>query len=207
MTDERFKEIQATPIVRDSILLKLEHIRRYLNSGKSSIMIGAGFSKNAKKAPSVNVKDWNALTEDFLDRIYTKEERKNLNLRFVSPLRIASQIEASYGRHELEDIIKCAVPDESLTPGILHEELVSLPWKDIFTMNYDTLIERAAKAVGKKYEVVTTRETLYYQSSGRIVKLHGSHPNARPYSITEEDYRWYKEDYPVLVNTVRQAVF
>lgn len=206
MTDERFKEIQATPIVRDSILLKLEHIRRYLNSGKSSIMIGAGFSKNAKKAPSVNVKDWNALTEDFLDRIYTKEERKNLNLRFVSPLRIASQIEASYGRHELEDIIKCAVPDESLTPGILHEELVSLPWKDIFTMNYDTLIERAAKAVGKKYEVVTTRETLYYQSSGRIVKLHGSHPNARPYIITEEDYRCYKEEYPEFVNTVRQAL-
>lgn len=206
MTDDRFKEIQSLPQVRDSIILKLEHIRRYLNLGKASIMVGAGFSKNAKKAPSVTVKDWNALTNDFIDRLYTKEELSHLNLKFVSPLRIASQIEATYGRHELEDIIKSAVPDESLTPGLLHENLVRLPWKDIFTMNYDTLIERAAKAIGKKYEIVTTKETLYYQSGGRIIKLHGSHPNAKPFIITEEDYRCYKDEYPEFVNTVRQAL-
>ncbi|MFS6554801.1 hypothetical protein VPJ68_04770, partial [Parabacteroides distasonis] len=84
MTDDRFKEIQSLPQVRDSIILKLEHIRRYLNLGKASIMVGAGFSKNAKKAPSVTVKDWNALTNDFIDRLYTKEELSHLNLKFVS---------------------------------------------------------------------------------------------------------------------------
>ena len=206
MTEDRFREIQSIPGVRDSIILKLEHIRRYLNLGKASIMVGAGFSKNAKKAPSVKVKDWNALTNDFINRLYTKEELNNLDLKFVSPLRIASQIEATYGRHELEEIIKYAVPDESLTPGLLHEDLVRLPWKDIFTMNYDTLIERAANAIGKKYEIVTTKETLYYQSSGRIIKLHGSHPNAKPFIITEEDYRCYTNEYPEFVNTVRQAL-
>lgn len=206
MTEDRFKEIQSFPSVRDSIILKLEHIRRYLKDGKASVMVGAGFSKNAKKSASVKVKDWNELTEDFLNRIYTPEERSELDLKYVSPLRIASQIEATYGRHELEDIIKSAVPDESLSPGTLHEALVNLNWRDIFTMNYDTLIERAARLTGAKYEVVTNRETLFYQSYKRIIKLHGSHPDARPYIITEEDYRTYPSQYPEFVNTVRQAL-
>lgn len=206
MTEDRFKEIQSIPSVRDSIILKLEHIRRYLKDGKASVMVGAGFSKNAKKSASVKVKDWNELTEDFLNRIYTPEERSELDLKYVSPLRIASLIEATYGRHELEDIIKSAIPDESLSPGMLHEALVYLNWRDIFTMNYDTLIERAARLTGAKYDVVTNRETLFYQSYKRIIKLHGSHPDARPYIITEEDYRTYPAQYPEFVNTVRQAL-
>ena len=206
MTEDRFREIQSIPGVRDSIILKLEHIRRYLKDGKASVMVGAGFSKNAKKSASVKVKDWNELTEDFLNRIYTAEERTELDLRYVSPLRIASQIEATYGRHELEDIIKSAIPDESLSPGMLHEALVNLNWRDIFTMNYDTLIERAARSTGAKYDVVTNRETLFYQSLKRIIKLHGSHPDARPYIITEEDYRSYPTKYPEFVNTIRQAL-
>lgn len=206
MTEDRFKEIQLIPSVRDSIILKLEHIRRYLKDGKASVMVGAGFSKNAKKSASVKVKDWNELTEDFLNRIYTPEERSELDLRYVSPLRIASQIEATYGRHELEDIIKSAIPDESLSPGILHEAMVNLNWRDIFTMNYDTLIERAARSTGAKYDIVTNRETLFYQSFKRIIKLHGSHPDARPYIITEEDYRSYPTQYPEFVNTIRQAL-
>lgn len=206
MTEERFNQIKAMPGVRDSIILKLEHIRRYLNMGKASVMVGAGFSKNAKKSHSVEVKDWNALAQAFIDRLYTKDEQKNISFKYTSPLRIASQVEATYGRHELEDIIKAAVPDESLTPGALHEQLVGLGWRDIFTTNYDTLIERAAVSTGMKYEVVTTKETLYYQASKRIIKLHGSHPNARPLIITEEDYRRYPQEFPEFVNTVRQAL-
>ena len=35
--------------------------------------------------------------------------------------------------------------DEAYQPGKVHDLLMSLPWTDVFTTNYDTLLERAFK--------------------------------------------------------------
>lgn len=40
----------------------------------------------------------------------------------------------------------------------------------------------------------------------RIIKLHGSIPQVKPYIISDEDYRTYPDKYSALVNTVQQAM-
>ena len=43
-----------------------------------------------------------------------------------------------------EKILKQAVPDEDFVPSRLYKKLMELPWCDVFTTNYDTLLERTA---------------------------------------------------------------
>ena len=86
--------------------------------------------------------------------------------------------------------------------------MLELPWKDIFTTNYDTLLERAAEKVTKRrYNVVVSQNDLINSADAtRIVKLHGSFPSYRPFIITEEDYRTYPVKFAAMVNTVQQAL-
>ena len=85
---------------------------------------------------------------------------------------------------------------------------MNLPWGDVFTTNYDTLLERAAKnIINKKYDVVYKSDNLPHSEAPRIIKLHGSFPpKETPLIITEEDYRTYPEKYSPFVNTVQQAI-
>lgn len=168
-------------------------------------MVGAGFSKNAEAGEEVQIKDWNALCEDFYTALF--DEKPSVEkFKLKSALRFAQQVQSSQGRAALDEIIKKAVPNESISPGFLHKKLVSLKWRDIFTTNYDTLLEDAAKTVFRNYHTVTSKNSLIYQPHPRIVKLHGSFPDNRPFIITEEDYRTYPALFPEFVNTIRQAL-
>ena len=48
----------------DSLRMKLDHIKRYLDAGKAAVFVGAGFSKNARMPDHAEMKDWNALGLD-----------------------------------------------------------------------------------------------------------------------------------------------
>ncbi len=50
-----------------------------------------------------------------------------------------------FGRSALDDFLTEVIPDEHYEPGFVHETLMTLPWSDVFTTNYDTLLERAGK--------------------------------------------------------------
>ena len=182
---------------------KLEHIQRFLHDGLASCMVGAGFSLNAERERNVQVKLWEGLALDFYQRLYGgKPEKSDLSLK--SALKLASQVECQYGRHELDRIIEDAIPNDKLKPGPLHSALVNLPWRDIFTTNYDQLLENTPTKFS--YSIVTNKDTLLYRPHPRIIKLHGSFPNVKPYIISEEDYRKYPDQHPEFVNTVRQSL-
>lgn len=188
----------------DSLRMKLEHIKRYLDVGKAAVFVGAGFSKNAQMPEHAEMKDWNALGLDFYRKLYGEPEVGSL--MFQNPINLATQVEASFGRHELDSLIEQSLPDDVIVHSPLHVSLLNLGWHDVFTTNYDTLLERACLDADKPYTVVYNKDTLLYSRSPRIVKLHGSFPNIHPYIITEEDYRTYPQCYPEFVNTVRQSL-
>ena len=185
---------------------KLDRIRRYLLLGKASVMVGAGFSRNADVPSHIEVKQWDGVGKDIYCRLNAVGKVDDSKLVFKTPMRLASQFAAVFGRNELDNLIKDAIPDESLSPGVLHKQLLELPWKDVFTTNYDTLLERARVGLKHIYSVVTSKEMLLYKTSPRIVKLHGSFPDKTPFLMTEEDFRTYPQKYPEFVNTVRQAL-
>jgi hypothetical protein len=191
----------------DSISIYLDEIARRLWSGHASIMVGTGFSKNAKanSQTAPPFPDWPQLGNSFYEKLYNRIPDGKQN--YLNPLKLAEEVQAAFGRPALDDLIRFKIPDDFYEPSDLHIKLLDLPWVDVFTTNYDTLLERACKNVSeRKYDIVINKEDLIYSSKPRIIKLHGSFPSKRPFIATEEDYRKYPVEYAPFVNTVQQAL-
>lgn len=188
-----------------------EEIIEALVSGHASVMVGSGFSNNADKNgyTKKHFKDWNGLADAFYEKLYGKrKDADKPNKAYLSPLKLAQQVEEVFDRKTLDNIIINELPDSDYIPSETHELLLKLPWNDVFTTNYDTLLERAtAKIPDRRYNVILNQDELVDSTDApRIVKLHGSFPGVRPFIITEEDYRRYPTDHAVFVNTVQQSL-
>lgn len=169
---------------------------------RAAVQVGAGVSRNADKI-SAAVPDfplWYQLAARLQEALGPKVAGQDA-------LRLGQMYENTYGRAKLDDLLIELIPDGKYEPGPLHARLLSLPWADVFTTNYDTLLERARRSVSEqKYEVVETPADLTRAEQPRIVKLHGSFPARRPFVFTAEDYRRYPTDMAPFVNLVRQSV-
>ena len=186
----------------------IRDISEALAQGHAALMVGAGFSKNAKRITATDKRflDWKELSNLFYTSLYGKEGGPGKE--YCSSLRLAQELETISGRPRLDSILKDAAPDLDYAPTELYTRLMELPWKDVFTTNYDTLLERAADTVtSRRYHVVVSQEDLVNSNDvPRIIKLHGSFPSHRPFIITEEDYRTYPVQFAPLVNTVQQSL-
>ena len=181
---------------------------------RASVMVGAGFSFNAKKRYSTarSFPSWATLTESLVKRLYPdcekQQERAMRNAGSTSgALRLSEEFEAAFGRTVLLNHVREIIPDREHEPGTLHQELLKLSWADVFTTNYDTLLERAAIPLRQqRYEVVRCVGDLPLKQSPRIVKLHGTLPELRDLILTEEDYRTYPDKFSPFVAEVQVAM-
>lgn len=200
-------ELETNYSVSDDIRLYLDEIAERLLTGHATLMVGAGFSKNA--APVAGVKNkfpnWNELGEFFFEKIHGKNASGQI--KFLSPLKLAEEIEVLFGRPALDNLLTDKIPDDSHKPTELYTKLLQLEWRDVFTTNFDTLLERATEdIVDRNYQVVVKKGDIVSSKSPRIIKLHGSFPSHTPFIITEEDYRIYPDVFAPFVNTVHQAL-
>ncbi len=192
--------------IPNSLLPHLNEIAARLWSGHAAIMVGAGFSRNAtpKNDACKGFPDWNQLGDLFYEK--TRGE-KIKDGRFLNVLKLADEVQASFGRPMLHQLLRDSIPDNDYEPSNLHVDLLKLPWSDVLTTNYDTLLERAARSVAERnYHLVVNNQNLIYSERPRIIKLHGSFPSVEPFIITEEDYRRYPNDFAPFVNTVQQSL-
>lgn len=188
--------------VPDSIRPYLNEIAERLWADRAAVMVGAGFSKNAGNG----FPDWNQLGDLFYQKAHGFKPDPATQT-YMNVLRLAEDVQAAAGRPVLDNLLRSNIPDLDIEPSSLHVDLLEFPWVDVFTTNYDTLLERAsAKVVNRRYEQVVNKEDIPYAIKPRIVKLHGSFPSERPFIITEEDYRRYPHDYAPFVNTVQQSL-
>lgn len=158
----------------------IEDIAVALANNHAALMLGAGFSKNADKLVATDREflDWNELSDLFYDGV--NNDQTETGKRYCSSLRLAQEVEVISGRPRLEELLNMAVPDQDYGPSDLYVKLMELPWADVFTTNYDTLLERAADMVtSRRYNVVVTQEDLVNSGgSPRIVTWHISVPQA-----------------------------
>jgi hypothetical protein len=186
--------------------------------GKASVMIGAGFSRNAlptsSTLPATKLfPGWGELTENMAKELYAGPNDRALLAKAIQSasstsgaLRIADEYQAWKGRGKLDALLRKAIPDEKFRPGPLHNLLFKLPWADILTTNFDTLLERAAaEEIDRRYTVVRSQHDIPGSLKPRIVKLHGSFPDTKPFIITEDDFRTYEQVNPIMVNLVQQS--
>lgn len=191
-------------------------------NGAASVMVGAGFSKNAENIHHSNLRppNWTELAEKMYCELYPKTEdmseedenkwnqEKIIKTSGKNVTKLAEEYIVTFDRNRMNRLIEKNISDESYKPGKLHNELLKLDWEDVFTTNYDTLLERATKLTGKplNYKLITSQYDLPGSTSHRIIKLHGSIPHIKPYIISEEDYRTYPCKYSAFVNTVQQSM-
>jgi DNA-binding transcriptional MerR regulator len=187
--------------IADEIKPYLNEIAERLWSGHATVMVGAGFSKNAHES----FPNWDQLGNIFYKKIHNKEPEGHQH--YLNILKLANEVQAAFGRPALDQLLRSSIPDKEYEPSSSHVKLLELPWNDVFTTNYDTLLERACTNVdSQKFDVVINKEDLVYSEKPRIIKLHGSFPSQRPLIITEEDYRKYPKDFAPFVNTVQQSL-
>ena len=181
-------------------------IRQAFANNNAAVMVGSGFSRNAVGGDSlatwldVAKALWNELNPDVKEANFSTEMVTQLGEQYARVFSVAA----------LENRLKQLIPDHQVVPGPLHDQLLRLQWSEIFTTNYDTLLERAAeKIIETAHFTVRCREDIPMSKilgRRRIVKLHGSFPSQRPFIFTEENYRKYPQDFAPFVNLVRQSL-
>lgn len=180
---------------------------------RTAIMVGAGFSLNAVPKPGVEstFPQWKDLARAMFDQLHPfipgHSDVVELDRQFNGSnyLRLASEYEAEFGECRLNQLIQAQVPDSRYLPGSLHYKLMELPWADVFTTNYDTLLERVY-IPGRVYSPVIDPAQLTTAVAPRIIKLHGSFSPNTKLIITEEHFRCYPKDFAPFVNTVQQSL-
>lgn len=196
----------STGTIEAASQVHLLALRKALSNRNAAVMVGAGFSRNA--VGGENLATWRQLSEALSMEL--EPGRPSGNFSPAAAAQLAEQYSRVFSPTHLEQLIKRCVPDDQVTPGPLHKSLLELPWSEVFTTNYDTLLERTAERMFEvSYFTVCSREDIPQSKvlgRRRIVKLHGSLPSSRPFILTEEDYRTYPFRFAPFVNLVRQSL-
>lgn len=200
----------------NNIAKKLDDPNKY---GPISVFVGAGFSKNAISLDDYqNSLSWEELSEKMYEEIYpTPKEKEDIEAwnkekikktSGTNVLKLAEEYKSLFGRNELDKFIEKNINDDIFIPGKIHKELLKLNWNDVFTTNYDTLLEQTIDQIqiNKNYRIITNQNDLPGSTHPRIIKLHGTIGSSKPYIICEEDYRTYPINYAPFVNTVKQSM-
>ena len=196
--------------------LFFNHIRDALwrRTSQASVMIGSGFSRNARKdrpdAPEIPL--WSDLADGLAKSLLVAQDERDFEADTQhhsasdSALDLAEKYKKSFGRARLHQFLIESVRNEDFSPGEIHRRLLKLPWRDVFTTNWDTLLEQCLPVPEQSYDLVTSVDHLPVSSPPRIVKLHGSFPGTFPLIITRSDYDSYPDVFAPYVNTVQQAM-
>ena len=195
----------------------MNHVRDALwsHAGHASVMVGSGFSKYAQPArpDAGELPLWHELAMAMFEKLHPptpSDGQQRTPVDFSDPndaLKLAQEFKDSFGRSSLHLFLQQQIRDGDFNPGEFHRRLLKLPWRDVFTTNWDTLLERTRLTVPERpHSVVHNKDEIPLSAQPRIIKLHGSLDGHYPLIVTEQDYQTYPEQYAPFVNTVQQAM-
>lgn len=169
---------------------------------EAAVMVGAGFSRVCNRE---NTSPAPPLWSDFKSEMATALGYKSGD--GLDALRLAQEYQTLHGDSGLDQLIRRLVVDDQWEPGPLHTQLLELPWRDVLTTNWDTLLERTQPQTPDRiYSCVRTVQEIAHRAKPRIVKLHGSLPAHKPFIFTEDDYRTYPARFAPFVNLAQQVM-
>lgn len=179
-----------------------EAFARALWQEEAAVMVGAGFSR-------VCMRERNSPVPPLWSTFKTEMEAALGYSHGEGPdaLRLAQEYQTLHGDNGLDKLISRLVADDQWEPGPLHKKFLELPWRDVLTTNWDTLLERTKPQTPDRiYSCVRTVQDIPHQARPRIVKLHGSLPSHKPFIFTEDDYRTYPILFAPFVNLAQQVM-
>lgn len=221
-----------------SYLKNLEELKDKYQDGIVSLLIGTGFSLNAYK----DMPMWDILLLDMAKALYsptTSEDDLRALIR-KDPTLIVSKFLETNERFKLDNYIEQRIPffdndlhawvaprtgTDPISKAILHDNdfylhyhLLNGEWRNIFTTNYDNLLELASERKNSHYKIVTNSQGLLGTANYRhIIKLHGDIWNplrtddydfsfdgqqGMRYVISKSDYDQYRDIHEELHNKI-----
>lgn len=164
----------------------------------AAVFVGAGFSRNAELAGEDTPPPprWRDLHDAMAQELYKDRWQEAP----ADSLRLADEFRIYFGQTALTEFLHKQIADVSWKPGELHRVLMALPWSEILTTNYDTLLERASY----KHRAVRDESDLGQIRGARVIKLHGSIDSNTHLILSEDDFRTYPVKHAAFVNTARQ---
>lgn len=143
-----------------------------LSENTPVLFLGAGFSYGAKN--KANAMDGNGLKDyiykNMVEKRIEKEDReevKDYNLR-----RLCDEVYNLDGRKDelyafLQEMF------ENTQPSSFHDNLIKYPWKDIYTVNIDDLVENIYAKNNKTLLVQNKQNLIINDEEVQLFKLHG----------------------------------
>ncbi|MEP4929487.1 MAG: SIR2 family protein [Hyphomicrobiales bacterium] len=179
-----------------------EAFAQALWDNEAAVMVGSGFSRVCTREADAPMPPlWGDFAANMKSALGYAPDRG------PDALRLAQEYQAQHGQDGLDRLIRQLVTDEQWEPSNLHKQLVELPWRDILTTNWDTLLERTSpKTPDRIYGCVRTVEDIARVRAPRVVKLHGSLPSHAPLIFTEDDFRTYPTQFAPFVNLAQQVM-
>lgn len=169
-------------------------------SGNAALFIGAGLSRDA------GLPGW----EDLLAPIRT---RCNVPKHHDLPLVAEYIVNELGGRSEFEDHILTALTQPSPKPARSHRLIARVRVPEVWTTNYDWLIEAAMMSAGYNVALAVDEDSIPEIASNNertVIKMHGSiggdPPNwLAPPVITRTDYERYEFDHQRMWTVLRAS--
>lgn len=223
----------------------LNELKKRYTEGKVSALIGSGFSKNLSpvfplwdelltdivckiylKQPHSYFRQGNRRTKiskkNEIREIIKSEGYLNIINRYVNFKGYRESIETYIEEHIptvnlVDNTINIRGHSINLTESDweTHSKLLSGNWKNIYTTNYDSLLEDCAKRDAKYWNVVKAASELTLSDQQNIIKLHGSlKDNAdnsfcfdgnhhHRYIVTQSDYKNYPSEHEAFTQLMK----
>lgn len=196
----------------DKLLPYSEHLNEIiaaLSKRDAYLFIGAGFSMNAKpKTTDVHstFKTWTTFMEQLAKRLWPGLNQRELEKKVAgNHLYIAQLYEEEYGTSAFYKELLQAVPYKDFIPSPIHNELIGLDgWKGFITTNQDCLIEQSLERLHIYHDVIISDLDIATKPANtKVFKLHGSMERPESIIFTEEQYRTYEQNHPLLYVKVK----
>jgi Sir2- and TIR-associating SLOG family/SIR2-like domain len=155
---------------------------RAIDEGRAGLFLGAGASIPA------GFVNWGDLLSDIAAELELEIDR-------VSDLLTLAQYHVNHrsGRQKINQAIIDEF-DKMARPAALHDAIVRLPIDEVWTTNYDHVIEDAYANAGRNPDVKSTAASVNVHKTGRdvsIYKMHGDSRDPAHAVLTRDDYERY----------------
>ena len=171
--------------IKDQIQ-EVYNIFSIINEGNAILFLGAGASIGEKKYLSKEIIE---LYEEYLGKQIGEDDLT----KFVDIISADPNFLRNHFDDEIEKMLKKLRHTEE------HKILISIPWREIITTNYDFLIEQAydeiLSSIGSTYDIIPIRDVNsynYFPSNNEIkyIKLNGciSDKGRYPLVLSKDDF-------------------
>ncbi|MCO4881948.1 SIR2 family protein [Paraburkholderia caribensis] len=158
---------------------------RWLEQGTGVVFVGAGLSRQA------GYPDWHALLKEIAAELQIDLDQEH-DLAGVAQWYINK---SGRQRTRIAQTIKESFPDKSEVPQA-QRILARLPLRNIWTTNYDKLLERAWELQRRSLDVKSITSDLSVSSpwaDTTLYKMHGSADHPAEVVIATDDYELYRK--------------